>query len=102
MPLVLSFLLGAALAGGYLFILWLTVERIRQHPQPVRWLMTSLILRMVLLLGSFYLIMGDGHWERVLAALAGFALVRMLTVGNVNRQIAMSGAGGKASHDDQP
>lgn len=90
---------GAMLGAGYLGLLWLTVQRMARQSHPQRWLLASLFLRMLLLVLGFYLIMGDGRWERVMAALAGFVGVRLFTLGRLERRIALESAGSGRSHD---
>jgi hypothetical protein len=46
---------------------------------------------MVLVVATFYWILGDGHWQRLLAALAGFVTLRIVILGRV-RRIAASGS----------
>lgn len=88
LPLILAFAGGVALGAIHFTLLWFTVRNLAKHPHPQQRLMGSLVLRMVLLLGGFYLIMGDGNWQRLVAALAGFVAVRLVTVGRVERRIA--------------
>ena len=85
--LILMFALGALLAALYLISLWFTVRGIRRGRHPALWLLTSLILRMGLLVIVFYFIVGDGQWERLLAALAGFITLRTITLRRVRQQI---------------
>ena len=88
--LILMFVSGALLAALYLFSLWFTVQRIRRGRNPALWLLSSLLLRMGLLVIAFYFIVGDGHWERLLAALAGFITLRTLALRRVRQQIPSS------------
>lgn len=97
--LILSFLGGAALGAMYFTVLWFTVRDLAEQSHPQRRLLVSLVLRMLLLLGGIYLIMGDGHWERAVSALAGFIVVRLVTVNRIERQIAASPAGDGETHD---
>ena len=60
--LILLFLTGALLAVIYLGGLWLTVQRLQHCRYPALCLMTSMLVRMLLLLTAFYFILGDGHW----------------------------------------
>jgi F1F0 ATPase subunit 2 len=65
--------LGAIFFGG----LWWTVRRGLVSSQPVAWFLGSLLLRMGIVLAGFYLV-GDGHWQRLLACLLGFSVARPL------------------------
>ena len=107
MGVMLMFVAGGLLAALYLAGLWLTVLYIhrphhshhshhsyhKRHPHHERpkaglWLTISLVLRLLLLLVALYLILGDGQWRRLLAALAGFMTLRQLVIRRVQRQVA--------------
>jgi F1F0 ATPase subunit 2 len=90
--LVLMFVTGVLLAIIYLGALWLTLKNLHKRRYAALWLISSLLIRMLLLVFSFYLILGDGHWERLLAALSGFITMRLLATSNVRRQL-MQGRG---------
>lgn len=81
--LILLFLTGALLAVIYLGGLWLTVQRLQHCRYPALCLMTSMLVRMLLLLTAFYFILGDGHWPRLLAVLAGFVTLRLFITGRL-------------------
>lgn len=99
LPLIFSFLGGAALGAMYFAVLWFTVRDLAQQAHPHRRLLLSLVMRMLLLLGGLYLIMGEGHWERAVSALAGFVAVRLVVVGRIEQGIGMAKAEGGESHD---
>ena len=86
--LIMMFALGALIAGVYLSSLWLTVQRISRGRHPALWLVSSLVVRMGLLLTAFYFIVSDGHWERLLAALAGFVILRTFAIRRVRHQLS--------------
>ena len=107
MGVMLMFVAGGLLAALYLAGLWLTLQYInrphhshhshhsyhKRHPHHERpkaglWLTISLVLRLLLLLVALYLILGDGQWRRLLAALAGFMTLRQLVIRRVQRQVA--------------
>jgi F1F0 ATPase subunit 2 len=73
-----SFVLGMVLSGLYFGTLWFTLRRLVNRPRPGLFLLLSLLLRLSLLLGCFYLILHTGHWQQLLAALAGFMTLRIL------------------------
>lgn len=70
-PLAAGAGLGAIFFGG----LWLTVRRAMGSPRVALWFFGSLLLRMGIALGGFYLVCGS-DWRRWLAALLGFVLAR--------------------------
>ncbi|MCB1985334.1 MAG: ATP synthase subunit I [Burkholderiales bacterium] len=88
--LVLMFLCGVVLGGIYFFGLWFTVQRIHNGKHPVFWLISSMAVRMILLLLAFYLILSYGNWIHLLAVLAGFVVLRMIYTRRVRSQVAAS------------
>lgn len=85
--LILMFVIGAILGALYLGSLWFSVQRMRRGRYPALWLVSSLAVRMLVLGFAFYFILGEGHWERLLMALAGFVTLRTLILRRVRRQI---------------
>jgi F1F0 ATPase subunit 2 len=67
---------GAALGVVFYAGLWWTVRRAATFRHPALGVLTSLVLRMGLALGGFYLV-SDGDWFRLLLCLAGFVLSRV-------------------------
>jgi len=88
--LALMFVTGILLAIIYLGALWFTVKNLHNRGYAAVWLLSSMLIRMMLLVFSFYLIMGDGHWQRLLAALSGFIAMRLLTTSSVKRELIKS------------
>lgn len=78
-PLVLALALLAGGALGALFFggLWWTVLRGASSATPARWFFGSMLLRMGLTLGGFYVIAG-GQVDRLLLCLLGFVIARMI------------------------
>ena len=70
--LVAGVLLGAMFLGG----LWWTVRQGLSSKRVARWFLGSLLLRMGIALGGFYLVSG-GHWEQLLLCLLGFVMARL-------------------------
>ncbi len=68
---------GAALGAGYFAGLWLTVCRLPNASSPYRFYGLSLLLRLTLVLGGFYLLAARGYGE-LLAAGVGFMVSRQL------------------------
>lgn len=66
-------LLGAVFFGG----LWWTVRKSVSHERPALWFLGSLLLRTSIILAGFHWV-SAGHWERLLACLLGFVIVRFI------------------------
>jgi len=75
---VLALLAGAALGVVFFGGLWLTLQRMQSARHPALLLAGSFIGRSVITLAGFYVIAG-GHLERLLVAVLGFVLARMVT-----------------------
>jgi F1F0 ATPase subunit 2 len=71
--LVTGGLLGAMFLGG----LWWTVRQGLSSKRVALWFLGSLLLRMGVALGGFYLVSG-GHWEQLLLCLLGFVIARLV------------------------
>ena len=67
--------LGAVFFGG----LWWTLRKSLSSPRPALWLLGSALVRMSLVLVGLYLV-SDGHWQRLLAGLAGVLCARFLVL----------------------
>lgn len=67
--------LGAIAFGG----LWWTVRRLPTAKSPALLTVSSLIARLGISVLGFYLI-GAGSWERLLACLAGYLVVRQILI----------------------
>ena len=82
----------ALIAGGGLGLiffggLWYTVRRGLQSSRPASWFLISMLVRMSLVLGGFYLV-GCSDWRRLAACLAGFVIARFIVL----RQTRPAGA----------
>jgi len=75
--LLLAVLAGLALGLFYFGGLWLTVRRIACGKRPALLMLSSFVVRLLVTLCGFYLVM-DGSWERLLACLAGFLVMRFV------------------------
>ena len=73
--LVMAVLAGAALGLVFYAGLWWTVRRAATFRRPGLSVLTSLLLRMSVTLGGFYLVAG-ANWARLLLCLMGFLLAR--------------------------
>ena len=69
LTLVAAFTAGTALGAFYFTALWHTVRQLPTAKSPARLMIGSFIIRMVVVLIGFYLVMGEGHWERLAAAM---------------------------------
>lgn len=79
MNLVVAVAAGAGLGLFYYGGLWLTVRRLADSRRPALLFAGSFVARMAPTLLGFYLVM-DGRWERVLACLVSFIMVRQLLI----------------------
>jgi len=77
--LLFAFAAGAGIGIFYFGGLWWTVRRLATHDHPGRLILLSLLVRTGLSLGAFYVVMG-GEWERLMAALLGVIMIRLLMV----------------------
>jgi F1F0 ATPase subunit 2 len=77
--LALSAIVGAALGLGYFGGLWLTVQRLPNVRRPGLLILASFLGRMTLLLFAI-LWLAAGHFDRLLAALAGLLAARLLLI----------------------
>jgi F1F0 ATPase subunit 2 len=71
-PFAAGLVLGTIFFGG----LWWTVRRGLAAEQPALWFFGSLMLRMGLVLGGFYLA-GGTDWQRWLMCFSGFVVARL-------------------------
>jgi F1F0 ATPase subunit 2 len=77
--LALALMAGVSLGALFFGGLWWTVRKSFSSQQPALWFLGSSLLRTALVLAGFYFI-ALGHWQRLLAALLGFALTRLVGV----------------------
>jgi len=70
---VAGLLLGGIFFGG----LWWTVRKGVSVKRPALLFMVSLVLRTAVTVAGFAVV-GDGHWQRLLACLLGFAIARFM------------------------
>ena len=88
---VLATLAGVGLGVIFFGGLWWTVRRGLASPRPAQWFILSLLLRLTLALGGFYLV-GGADWRRLLACLCGFVIARIIVVRGGGMPVA-KGAG---------
>ncbi|MDZ7700434.1 MAG: ATP synthase subunit I [Deltaproteobacteria bacterium] len=77
--LTVSFLMGAGLGIFYFGGLYWTIQRLPGAKVPGYWILGSFLVRSALCVAGFYVIMGD-DWKKLMAGLAGFFLVRVISV----------------------
>jgi F1F0 ATPase subunit 2 len=86
--------LGLVFFGG----LWWTVRKGISSRRPALWFIGSLLLRMGVVLGGFYLVFA-GHWERLPVCLLGFLVAPLLVTRMARPPVAgRARPGGEASH----
>ena len=81
-PTLLAVLAGAGLGAIYFGGLWWTVRRASTFRRPAVSMLASVLVRMSMALGGFYLVAGDS-WQRLLLCLLGFLVGRAA----VSRQV---------------
>ena len=72
---VLATVAGGVLGGIFFGGLWWTTRKGLSAGQPALWFFVSLLVRMGITLGGFYVV-GGSHWERLLACLLGFVMAQ--------------------------
>lgn len=82
---VAGYLLGVMFFGG----LWWTIQRLATARHPGLIMTASLVLRMGLLLGGFYFVLGD-DWLRLLACLVGLLIARRQWMHHVRQTMEAS------------
>ena len=73
--LVLALATGLSLGAIFFGGLWWTVRKGVSSKHPALWFLGSLLVRMSLVLVGFYFV-GRGNWQRLVACLLGFIIVR--------------------------
>jgi F1F0 ATPase subunit 2 len=86
-------LLGAVFFGG----LWWTVRECIVTQRSTLWLLGSWLLRMGIVLTGFYFI-GHEHWQRLLLALLGFVIARLIVRRLIQLPMAQSAQAQEAGH----
>ena len=88
-------LAGGALLGAFYFgTLWLVVRRLDRLAWPAVWLGVGGILRLAVVLGLLVLLVGT-RWERLVAALAGFVVARVILTRWLGRPAAVPRRSGR-------
>jgi F1F0 ATPase subunit 2 len=77
LALGLAFVIGVVLGVFYFGTLWLVVRRLDRLAWPALWIGLGGMLRLAVVLTLFALLVGP-RWERLLTALAGFLVARVV------------------------
>jgi len=75
--LIVCFLFGGGIGIIFFGGLWWTVNKAINANNPALWFMMSTLVRISLAISGFYFVMA-GDWQRLLAALIGFTVFRMV------------------------
>ena len=87
--IVFAFAVGIALGAFFSLNLWSSVQRMTDDKTPWYILYGSFMLRISVVLLGFYIVM-DAHWERMIAAMAGFVLMREILVRRLGKSPGVS------------
>jgi F1F0 ATPase subunit 2 len=87
--LIIAFFAGLALGVFFSLNLWSSVKKMTDIQTPWHILFMNFVLRMGVVTAGFYIVM-NGHWERMMAALAGFVLMREILVRRLGRNPSVS------------
>jgi len=87
--LMAAFTAGLALGAFYFLALWRTVQFLPKTKNQIRLMLGSFVIRMAVVMTGFYLVMGEGHWERLAAAMLGFILIRKILTYRLGPQDAV-------------
>ena len=77
--LCLGFLSGIAIGVFYFGGIWFTVQNMTKVKSPRLWVLSSFVLRAVIVLAAFYGML-QYRWEFLAVALAGFMIARFYLV----------------------
>ncbi|NCA98665.1 MAG: hypothetical protein EOM08_00020 [Clostridia bacterium] len=100
---VLAVLQGVVIGAllGFLFFagLWLTIQKGLLSTHPGIWFALSLVLRLGVVVLGFVWVARQG-WQQLIAALAGFLVIRSVTSGRARQQISQIRQGKEGSGDE--
>lgn len=85
---VTAFIAGVLLGSVYFVGLWWTVRKLPQVRHPLFTYFGSLAVRLLVVLGGFYLLLTFYHWQALAVSLLGFIGVRVLLVRFIARSTA--------------
>lgn len=78
-PLIPALLTGLVLGVFFYGGLWWTVQKGLFSPNAALWFIASLLIRTLVTVAGFYFI-SVGDWQKLLACLAGFLLMRFIVL----------------------
>ena len=78
--MILFFIAGMALGLFYFGGLWLTLEHLKKTEHPYLFTLLSFFGRTAAALVCFYLIVREGRLDRLITALVGFILIRVILI----------------------
>jgi len=84
MALALALAAGGALGVFYFGGLWFTIQRLPGAERPGLIALISFMLRTAIAIGALVLVAGES-WQRLLAAMVGFFVARMVLVRRLGR-----------------
>ena len=79
LTLGLAFGMGGLLGGFFFGGLWWTVQKGLKSKRPALWFLGSMLFRTGITLAGFYGVAAD-DWQRFLACLSGFVVVRFIVI----------------------
>jgi F1F0 ATPase subunit 2 len=82
--LIIPFVLGGLIGWVYFSGLWETVRRLPEAKSPHGLMILSFAARTLFALGGFFILI-DGQWERMVASVAGFLIVKAVLVFSLGR-----------------
>jgi F1F0 ATPase subunit 2 len=94
--ITISFAAGLIVGTAYFVGLWFTVRRLTGAGLAPLWLIISAVVRLAFLIAALFWIMDD-RWERLLAALAGILVARVVATWTARASDAS-----KANNADRP
>ncbi len=101
--LLIIWCIGFGLGVFFFAGLWWTVRKGLFSAHPAAWMLSSLLVRMGLTVGGFYLVLlsdlGGAVWQRLLFCLLGFWIARMLITQIIRAVEAKSMVLSKETHD---
>lgn len=95
-PLTIAFLAGILLGGFFFGGLWWTVRRLARVRYALAFYFGSLILRLGVVLLTFYVVLVYYGWRELTACLAGFIGIRLVLMGRLGREMSAESSVKKA------
>lgn len=95
--IVLALLAGALLGVFFFAGLWWTVRQLGSSQHVALLFLFSMLFRTGVVIFGFYLILGD-NWQRLLAGLIGFFIIRLITMQYFNRRVQYLSTGQKSGY----